>query len=102
VATLAPRPQAYLTEEAGQNLRSPKARTWSRCEHTPVVTVCGKGSGRVSVAGLVCLRPDVRSRLFYQMHVHRGHKGEHRSLSVETRPQPFNLCRPSSLIRSFT
>jgi hypothetical protein len=44
-------------DEAGQNLRPPKARTWARRGHTPVVTVCGKGSGRVSVAGLVCLKP---------------------------------------------
>jgi low temperature requirement protein LtrA len=43
-------------DEAGQNLRPPKARTWARRGHTPVVTVCGKGSGRVSVAGLVCLQ----------------------------------------------
>jgi putative transposase len=46
-----------------------------------VVTVPGKGSGRVSVAGLVCLRPDSRGRLFYRMRVHRGRKGERRSMS---------------------
>ena len=51
-------------DEAGQNLRPPKARTWARRGRTPVVTVSGKGSGRVSVAGLVCLRPEERSRLF--------------------------------------
>ena len=43
-------------DEAGQNLRPPKARTWAPRGHTPVVRVCGKGSGRVSVAGLVCLK----------------------------------------------
>ena len=43
-------------DEAGQNLRPPKARTWGRRGRTPVVTVSGKGSGRVSVAGLVCLQ----------------------------------------------
>jgi DDE superfamily endonuclease len=46
-----------------------------------VVTVSGKGSGRVSVAGLVCLRPGARSRLFYRLRVHRGRKGERRSMS---------------------
>ena len=50
-------------DEAGQNLRPPKARTWARRGHTPVVRVCGKGSGRVSVAGLVCLKPGARGRL---------------------------------------
>ena len=47
----------------------------------PVIKVSGKGSGRVSVAGLVCLRPDSRGRLFYRMRMHRGRKGERRSMS---------------------
>jgi DDE superfamily endonuclease len=68
-------------DEAGQNLRPPKARTWARRGHTPVVTVCGKGSGRVSVAGLVCLRPGARGWLFYRVRIHRGCKGERRSMS---------------------
>jgi hypothetical protein len=68
-------------DEAGQNLRPPKARTWARRGHTPVVAVCGKGSGRVSVAGLVCLRPGARGHLFYRIRIHRGRKGERRSMS---------------------
>jgi transposase len=68
-------------DEAGQTLRPPRARTWARRGHPPVVTVCGKGSGRVSVAGLVCFKPGSRSRLFYRVRVHRGRKGERRSLS---------------------
>jgi hypothetical protein len=48
--------QAWLVfeDEAGQTLRAPKARTWGRRGHTPVVPVSGKGSGRVSIAGLTC------------------------------------------------
>lgn len=68
-------------DEAGQTLRPPKARTWAPRGRTPVVAVSGKGSGRVSVAGLVCLRPATRGRLFYRVRVHRGRKGERRSLS---------------------
>jgi transposase len=68
-------------DEAGQNLRPPKARTWGRRGHTPVAMVSGKGSGRVSVAGLVCLRPGARGRLFYRVRIHRGRKGERRSMS---------------------
>ncbi len=41
----------------------------------------GKGSGRVSVAGLVCLRPGSRGHLFYRVRIHRGRKGERRSMS---------------------
>jgi putative transposase len=63
------------------SLRPPKARTWARRGHTPVVAVSGKGSGRVSVAGLVCLRPGALGRLFYRVRIHRGRKGERRSMS---------------------
>jgi hypothetical protein len=68
---------AYICfeDEAGQALR-PRRRG-----RTPVVAVSGKGSGRVSVAGLVCLRPGSRGRLFFRMRVHRGRKGERRSMS---------------------
>ena len=68
-------------DEAGQNLRPPRARTWAPRGHTPVARVSGKGSGRVSVAGLVCLKPGERGRLFYRARVHRGRKGERRSMS---------------------
>jgi DDE superfamily endonuclease len=68
-------------DEAGQNLCPPKARSWARRGHTPVVRVCGKGSGRVSVAGLVCLKPGSRGHLFYRVRIHRGRKGERRSMS---------------------
>jgi len=46
-----------------------------------VTVVSGKGSGRVSVAGLACYQPGARSRLFYRARVHRGRKGERRSMS---------------------
>jgi len=74
---------AYICfeDEAGQSLRPPRARTRARRGCTPVVRVSGKGSGRVSVAGLVCLRPGARSRLYYRMRIHRGRKGERRSMS---------------------
>jgi len=74
---------AYLCfeDEAGQNLRPPKAKRWAPRGHTPVVRVPGKGTGRVSVAGLACYRPGSRPRLFYRARVHRGRKGERRSMS---------------------
>ena len=48
-----------------------------------MVRVSGKGSGRVSVAGLVCLKPGARGHLFYRVRVHRGRKGERRSMSEQ-------------------
>jgi hypothetical protein len=44
-------------DEAGHTLRSPKARTWAPRGQTPVIPVSGKGSGRISVAGLFCVHP---------------------------------------------
>jgi putative transposase len=65
-----------FADEAGHTLRPAKARTWSPRGHTPVVQVTGKGSGRISIAGLVCYKPGIRSRLIYRMMLHRGRKGE--------------------------
>jgi putative transposase len=81
--TVAAERDAWLCfeDEAGQTLRPPKARTWGRRGQTPVIPVSGKGSGRVSVAGLVCVRPGDRSRLIYRVLVHRGRKGERRSFA---------------------
>ncbi|MEV0136707.1 transposase [Dactylosporangium sp. NPDC050688] len=81
--TVAAHRDAWLVfqDEAGQRLRPPKARTWGRRGHTPVVPVSGKGSGRVSIAGLVCVKPGQRSRFIYRTIVHRGRKGEWRSFA---------------------
>lgn len=40
-----------------------------------------QGSGRVSIAGLVCVRPGDRSRSIYRVLVHRGRQGERRSFA---------------------
>ena len=81
--TVAAQRHAWLVfeDEAGQTLRPPKARTWGRRGHTPVIPVSGKGSGRVSIAGLACYRPGERSRLIYRTIMHRGRKNERRSFS---------------------
>ncbi|WSD11289.1 IS630 family transposase [Streptomyces hirsutus] len=49
--------------------------------HTPVVTVSGRRSGRISLAGLIALRPGSRTRLCYRIRVHHSRRGERRSLS---------------------
>lgn len=36
----------------------------------------GKGSGRVSVAGLICVKPGERTRLIYRTITHHGRKNE--------------------------
>jgi len=74
-------PLVIFEDEAGQTLRPPRARTWGHRGQTPLVRVCGKGSGRVSMAALVCYRLGCRPRLFYQLVAHHGRKGERRSMS---------------------
>jgi transposase len=66
-------------DEAGQALKPDKARTWARRGHTPVARVSGN-SGRLSVAGLACLKPGSPGRFFCRLHVHRRRKGERPSL----------------------
>ena len=43
----------------------------------PIERVCGADGGRISIAGVVCYRPGDRPHhLYYQLRVHRRHKGE--------------------------
>lgn len=65
-----------FADEAGHTLRPARARTWAPRGQTPIVKVTGKGSGRISVAGLTCFRSGQRSRLIYRALVHKGRKGE--------------------------
>ncbi|GFN09727.1 hypothetical protein GCM10010298_70570 [Streptomyces microflavus] len=62
--------------EARQSMTPPRARTWGRRGSTPVVRVRGRGSGRVSMAGMTCYKPGERSRLFYAIREYRGRKNE--------------------------
>jgi len=68
-------------DESGQALQPPKARTWGRRGHTPVVKVSGRGSGRISVAGLACLKPGQPGRFFYRMQGHRLRPGTRRAMT---------------------
>jgi Winged helix-turn helix/DDE superfamily endonuclease len=76
--TLARERGAWLCfhDEAGQSLRAPTARTWSRRGRTPVLAVCGRGSGRVSMAGPIATRPGLRTRLCYRLRVYHGRRTE--------------------------
>ncbi|GAA1351663.1 transposase [Streptomyces beijiangensis] len=63
-------------DEAGQSMTPPRARTWGRQGITPVVRVRGRGSGRVSMAGMTCYKPGEQSRLIYAIREYRGRKDE--------------------------
>lgn len=63
-------------DEAGQSMTPPRARAWGRIGRTPVVRVRGRGSGRVSMAGMACYKPGERSRLIYAIRAYRGRKDE--------------------------
>lgn len=66
-------------DAAGQSMTPPRARTWDWIGRTPVVRVRGRGSGRVSMAGMACYKPGERSRLIYAIREYRGRKGEPKS-----------------------
>jgi putative transposase len=67
-------------DEAGQSLRPGRARTWAPRGRTPVVRASGK-AGRISVAGMACVKPGRPGRFFYRLRVHRRRKGERASMS---------------------
>ena len=71
-------------DESGQGLRPPKGRTWGRRGHTPVVTVTGGSNKRVSLAALLCLKPDCRPRLIYRVHHARKRRNDKRKGFTET------------------
>jgi putative transposase len=48
-----------------------------------VIRVSGKGSGRVSIAGIVCLKPGRRGRFLWRTIIHRGRPGERSSFSED-------------------
>ncbi|WP_455431503.1 IS630 family transposase [Streptomyces celluloflavus] len=63
-------------DEAGQSMTPPRARTWGRRGRTPVVRVRGRGSGRVSMAGMTCYKPGQRSRMFSAVRECNGRKDQ--------------------------
>ncbi|MFH8841919.1 transposase [Streptomyces sp. NPDC017868] len=67
-------------DEAGFTRRPPRGRTWGRRGVTPVVTVSGRRSGRLSVAGLIAMRPGSRTRLCHRLRAHPRGKGRRRSM----------------------
>ncbi|MEV6738576.1 transposase [Streptomyces sp. NPDC051104] len=63
-------------DEAGQDLKPGKSRTWSRRGRTPLAKVAGNGSGRVLMAGMICVQPGHETRLIYRTQTYRGRTGE--------------------------
>ncbi|MET8130036.1 transposase [Streptomyces sp. NPDC005065] len=59
----------------------PRARTWGRHGHTPVIRVRGRSRRRTSVAALCCYKPGEASRLIYRPHDHLLLKGARKSFS---------------------
>jgi putative transposase len=57
------------------NARRPPRPAGCRRGHTPVVTVSSRRSGRLSVAGLIAMRPGSRTRLCHRLRTHSAGKG---------------------------
>jgi putative transposase len=74
-------------------------RTWGRHGHTPRVTASGRRSGRLSVAGLIAMRPGSRTRLCHRLRTHRAGKDKRRSMGE----QDFTaLIAPYQLLKAPT
>ncbi|MER5932483.1 transposase [Streptomyces sp. NPDC002054] len=63
-------------DEAGQDLRPAKGRTWSPRGRTPVIKVTEKGSGRALMARMVFVRPGRETRLIYRTQTYWGRTGK--------------------------
>ncbi len=70
----------FFEDEAGFTRRPPKGRTWGRRGVTPQVTASGRRSGRLSVAGLIAMRPGSRTRLCHRLRTHPAGKRKRRSM----------------------
>ncbi|AYV32196.1 hypothetical protein EES41_36175 [Streptomyces sp. ADI95-16] len=60
----------------------PRARTWGRRGHTPVIRVRGRSRRRTSVAALCCYKTGEKSRLIHRPRNHLLLKGARKSFSV--------------------
>jgi DDE superfamily endonuclease len=68
-------------DESGQGLRPPRGRSWGRRGTTPVVTVTGGSSKRVSLAALIAVKPGCRPRLIYRVHKSRRGKDQRKGFT---------------------
>ncbi|WP_443732491.1 IS630 family transposase [Streptomyces coriariae] len=68
-------------DEAGFAMTPPRARTWGRRGHTPVLRVRGRSRRRISVAAMCCYRPGERSRMIYRPRFHSLLKGARKSFA---------------------
>lgn len=60
-----------------------EGRTWARRGHSPAAQGVGKGSGRNSVAVLVCCHGRDRGHAHYRLHLRHNCNGERRRLSED-------------------
>ncbi|OEJ21193.1 DDE endonuclease [Streptomyces agglomeratus] len=68
-------------DEAGFSMTPPRARTWGRRGHTPVIRVRGRSRRRTSVAALCCYKAGEKSRLIHRPRTHLLLKGARKSFS---------------------
>ncbi|MFD3330985.1 transposase [Streptomyces sp. NPDC058701] len=68
-------------DEAEFSMTPPRARTWGRRGHTPVIRVRGRSRRRTSVAVPYCYKPGEKSRLIHRQRNHLLLKGARKSFS---------------------
>ncbi|MFF4161519.1 hypothetical protein [Streptomyces sp. NPDC001678] len=88
-------PGAWIVfeDEVGSSTTPPRAHTWGRHGHTPVVRVRGRSFRRILIAALVCYRPGERSRLIYRPRVYNK-----RNMNGRASPGPTTEVFVSSVV----
>lgn len=70
-----------FADEAGFSMTPPRAKTWSQRGRTPVVQVCGRSRGRISIAAPSCYKPGRRAKLIYRPRHDDGRRDGRKSFS---------------------
>ncbi|MFJ6054656.1 transposase [Streptomyces sp. NPDC092307] len=84
----AARARIVFEDEAGFSMTPPRARTWGRRGHTPVVLVRGRSRRRTSVVALCCYKPGEQSRLIHRPPHPPPPQGRTQELLLEGLPRP--------------
>nr|WP_324605388.1 winged helix-turn-helix domain-containing protein [Streptomyces sp. NRRL F-2664] len=88
-------------DEGGLPVTPPRARTWGRRRHTPVIRVRGRSRRRTSIAALCCCKPGEKSRCIHRSRAHLRLKGARKSFPGRTAVTSWCTRASSSAGRSW-
>ncbi|MGW2651888.1 hypothetical protein ACWC2T_45280, partial [Streptomyces sp. NPDC001393] len=63
----------------------------ARADRHDLAAGTGKGSGRVLMAGMICVRPGRETRMIYRTQTYRGRRGEKKGFRARCSPNRSSL-----------